>query len=201
MILYCTFTYAAEVDDVVLTTVIFGCCTLFVVHTGVLGVNETVLNGQSTVSVSEYFNSAVFSVDVLLLILYLTWIVAEWGTVISNCNWASLPPVTVSCALYTIQSLSVLLLYSILKYVVSVEFTSKVTVGVAEPFPQEPKVRSTTPPEQPQSTVSLASTVSQSWPTKSPPLVVSFILHVIVFPSGTNTVCDESEAPAATDMS
>ena len=72
MILYCTFTYAAEVDDVVLTTVIFGCCTLLVVHTGVLGVNETVLNGQSTVSVSEYFNSAVFSVDVLLLILYLT---------------------------------------------------------------------------------------------------------------------------------
>ena len=68
-----------------------------------------------------------------------------------------------------------LLLYSILKYVVSVELTSKVIVGVDEPFEQEPKSRSTTPPEQPQSTVSLVSTISHSWPTKSPPLVVSLI--------------------------
>ncbi len=40
-----------------------GCCTLFVVQTGALGVNESVLNGQSTVSVSVYFKSAVANAD------------------------------------------------------------------------------------------------------------------------------------------
>ena len=54
---------APKVDDVVFTTVNFGCCTLFVVQTGALGVNETVLNGQSTVSVSVYFKSAVANAD------------------------------------------------------------------------------------------------------------------------------------------
>ena len=57
---------------------------------------------------------------------------------------------------------NVILSVGLVKLELSSDCNLKVIVGVDEPFEQEPKSRSTTPPEQPQSTVSLASTDSQS---------------------------------------
>ena len=99
--------------------------------------------------------------------------------------------------------MSIFLLYSIVKYAVSVLDGTKLITGVELPFPHVPRpiFTSTEPPSQPQSTVALAVTSSHTCPSKSPPLVVSLTLHVIVFPSGTNFDKSVFVDPPVTDIS
>ena len=90
-----------------------------------------------------------------------------------------------------------------MKYAVSVLDGTNLMTGVELPFPHVPTATSTStePPSQPQSTVALAVTSSHSCPSKSPPLVVSLTLHVIVCPSGTNLDRSVLVDPAETEIS